>query len=161
MIGQSQNIPKKRTYKYNSKKILVIFQKSLYGLYNFLHISTILFNNIMTIFLCQSVILPFLMLILTIKFFYLCIFLSTTLLNITCPVFKCKSLAYFTLEIIHIIFNKNGNIHTRLSIFDSILLYLLFYFIIMILFLYDIRVKRSKLHSGLHDKVFDFGTRGI
>ena len=28
------------------------------------------------------------------------------------------------------VFNKNGNIHTRLSIFDSILLYLLFYFII-------------------------------
>ena len=30
---------------------------------------------------------------------------------------------------------------------------------IMILFLYDIRVKKSKLRSGLHDKAFDFGTQ--
>ena len=31
---------------------------------------------------------------------------------------------------------------------------------IMILFLYDTRGKRSELRSRLHDKVFDFGTRG-
>lgn len=57
---------KERSIKFQRQKNILLIHKNLYGLCNFLRILIILNNDTMSLFLCQSVILPFLMFILTI-----------------------------------------------------------------------------------------------